>query len=239
MPDAKRSDDQQVDALTGLLGPEALNRAIAGCLDAAARKENVSLAYVAFDGLRDIYGGAGNLVGDTLMRELGRRLAAALRPVDRAGRIARDEFVIVFGPFANKLESLAVIARVRAHLAEPIKTSGSPFRPIVNIGTGTPPNDGATAEALVSHAEEAMLVVREQMREAAKKEAVERVAKARAHVEFATKNVADAEQLVRDADNNLVEAKRMVVEAKAAVTAALENAKALGVTIPGDKVVSK
>jgi diguanylate cyclase (GGDEF)-like protein len=224
--------DPSHDALTGLLGTESLNLALAAAIEAAANGEHTAIAHVAFDGLRELIDRAGNLVGDTLLRELGKRLHATVRGEDNVGRISRDEFLIIFRQLHGRLETLALVSRLRISLGEPVKIGSGPYKPLVNIGLAHPPADGTTADALTRVAEKAMLAMREQMREAAKREAIERLAHARTAVETAATNVTAAELAVRDADAALAEAKKLLAEAKAAVVTAAEHATSLGVAEP-------
>jgi diguanylate cyclase (GGDEF)-like protein len=201
-------------------------------IEAANGGEQVGVLYLSFDGLRELSNKSGNLVTDHLMRELSRRLRATMRECDRAGRIANDEFVVILRQLNGKLPTLALLSRMRVALADPIPAGKAPYVPIVNYGLAHPPADGTTLEALADAAERAMLAMREQVRQVARDDAVKRVASTRADVAAAIKGVADAEQAVRDADTALADSKRKLVEAKAAVTAALEHAKALGVADP-------
>jgi diguanylate cyclase (GGDEF)-like protein len=220
------------DSLTGLLTNDELVDECRAAIEAANGGEQVGVLYLSFDGLRELNNKSGNLVTDHLLRELSKRLRATMRECDHAGRIANDEFVVILRQLNGKLPTLALLARLRVALAEPIASGKGTFVPIVNYGLAHPPGDGATLEALADAAEKAMLVMREQTRQAARDEAIKRVASTRAAVVTATKGIADAEQAVRDADNALADSKRRLVEAKAAVTAALEHAKALGVAEP-------
>jgi diguanylate cyclase (GGDEF)-like protein len=221
--------DPSHDSLTGLLGTESLNHELAAAIEASGGGEHVAVAHVAFDGLRELIDRSGNLVGDTLLRELGKRLKATVREADHVGRISRDEFLIVFRQLHGRLETLALVSRLRIALGEPIKLATGPYKPLANIGLAHPPADGTSSDALTGVAEKAMLAMREQMRDAAKRDAVERLANARTAVDTAAKNLTAAEQAVRDADIALADSKKLLAEAKAAVVAATDHAKSLGV----------
>ena len=223
--------DATRDALTGLLTADAITAECVKAIEAANGGEHVAIGVVAFDGFRDLSNKQGNLVADHLLRELGPRLSEGVRDVDFVGRISRDEFIVVFRQLTGRLQTLALVSRFRIHVGEPVKTGTGPYKPIVNIGLAHPPADGTTTEALFEVAEKAMFVMQDETREAARREAVQRVTTARTAVTTATANVAAAEQAVRDADAHLIESKKLLAEAKAGVTAALENAKALGVAV--------
>ena len=223
---------ETLDVLTGLLGTDAVSAECGKAIEAANSGEGVAVAYVAFDGLRELSDRSGNLVTDQLLRELGTRLRGSLRDHDAAGHLSRDEFLIVLRQLGGRLETLAIVSRLRITLSEPIRSGKGTYRPVVNIGLAYPPADGNTREALTKVAEKAMLVMREQAREAARRDATQRVISTRAAVSAATANVSAAEQVVRDADNNLIDSKKLLAEAKAAVVEALDVAKRLGLTVP-------
>jgi diguanylate cyclase (GGDEF)-like protein len=219
------------DALTGLLTNDGLVDECRAAVEAAGGGEQVGIVYVSFDGLRELNEKSGNLVTDHLLRELSKRLRATLRPCDHAGRITRDEFVVIMRELNGRLATLALLSRLRVSLSEPIASGKGTFVPIVNYGLAHPPADGSTLESLSTVAEKAMLQMREHTRQVAREEAAARLTAARAAVTAATTRVADAELAVRDADSRLVDSKRLLVEAKAAVTAAVEHAKAIGVDV--------
>jgi diguanylate cyclase (GGDEF)-like protein len=218
-----------VDALTGLLTNDGLVDECRAAIEATSGGEHVGIALFSFDGLRELTEKSGNLVTDTLVRELSRRLRATLRTGDHAGRITRDEFVVILRNLGNRLETLALMARLRVALAEPISSGKTAYQPIVNYGLAYPPADGTTLEALSDAAEKQMLVMRAQTRQRAKDDAVKRLATTRAAVSSAAARVTDAELAVRHADAMLAESKRLLAEAKLAAAAALELAKSLGV----------
>jgi diguanylate cyclase (GGDEF)-like protein len=219
------------DLLTGLLAADELVDAVREAVEAANGGEHVALAYITFDGLSELNAKAGHLVTDKLLRDLSRRLKEEMRPGDAAGRITRDEFVLVMRNLKSRLEMLASLSKLRVHLADPIPSGRGYFFPMVNYGTATPPRDGTTLDALASHAEKAMLVMQDQTRIAVREDAVKRVQHARENLAAAQTGVAAAELAVREADNALAESKQLLAEAKAAVAATIEYAKSLGVAV--------
>jgi len=225
VPDAKR------DTLTGLLESDALADECRLAVEAANGGEQVGVLYLSFDGLRELNATAGNLVTDKLLRELGRRLRANVRECDRPGRINRDEFVVILRQLSGRLATLTLVSRLRIALAEPISSGKDGYVPIVNYGMAHPPTDGTSLEKLAAVAEAAMLVERDQARTLANEKALQRVAEARAAFAAAQAGVTAAEVAVRDADAALADAKRIVGERKAAVAAALDAAKALGLAV--------
>jgi diguanylate cyclase (GGDEF)-like protein len=223
--------DPTRDPLTGLLANDALVDECRKAVEAASGGEQVGILYLSFDGLRELNARAGNLVTDKILRELGRRLRESARECDHVGRLNRDEFVVILRQLSNRLATLTLVQRLRMNLAEPLSPGRDAYVPIVNYGLAHPPADGVTLEALVAVAERAMLAERDRAQATAKEKAAQRVADARAAASAAMAHITECELAVRDADSRLAEAKRLFGEAKAAVVAALEHAKGLGVAI--------
>jgi diguanylate cyclase (GGDEF)-like protein len=230
-PAAAAAPDPARDPLTGLLSNDALVDECRKAVEAAHGGESVGFVLFSFDGLRELNERSGNLVTDKLLRELGRRLRDAVREGDHVGRINRDEFIVILRGLGNRLTTLTLVARLRNTLAEPISPGKDAYLPIVDYGMSQPPADGTTLEALSAAAQTAMLAMREQNRVAMREKAQQRVVEARAAVNAAMAHITECEVAVRDADSALVESKRLLADAKAAVTAALDHAKALGVTV--------
>jgi diguanylate cyclase (GGDEF)-like protein len=217
------------DLLTGLLGNDALVDACRAAIEAANGGEHVAVAYFSFDGLRELNLRSGHLVTDHIVRELSRRLRATLRECDQAGRVANDEFVVILRQLGSRLETMALFARLRVALAEPIKSGKSAFIPIVNFGMAVPPTDGSTLEALSAAAEKQMLAMRDQMQAQMREDALKRIVAAREAVKAAGAGVTDAELAVRNADAHLVDAKKRLADARVAVVVAVQHAKELGI----------
>ena len=146
------------DTLTGLpnraLARDRLNQSLAR---AARDQTPVSVMFLDLDHFKTINDGAGHSVGDLVLLEVARRLAAAIRPVDSVARFGGDEFVVVCEG-ADETTAQDVAARILAALAEPIVVDDRTLYITGSIGIASaPPLD---AEELLSHADEAMYVAK-------------------------------------------------------------------------------
>lgn len=86
------------------------------------------------------------------MRELARRLRECVRDDDVVGRYIDDEFLIVFRGLAARIQSYALVARIRQRLAEPIKTGDLEITLAVFCGVANYPMDGREVALLVTAA---------------------------------------------------------------------------------------
>ncbi len=147
-----RSDARE-DRLTGAHGREAiLDELRNACTSAATNGENIAVAYVDVDHFERITEAHGALVADQCLRELARRLRECVRDDDVVGRYIDDEFLIVFRGLAARIQSYALVARIRQRLAEPIKTGDLEITLKVFCGVANYPMDGREVALLVTAA---------------------------------------------------------------------------------------
>jgi diguanylate cyclase (GGDEF)-like protein/PAS domain S-box-containing protein len=124
-----------------------------------ARKENrlVALLHVSLDRFRNLNQMLGHAFGDRILQHVA---AVLVREAERGGgsrdhvaRLAGDEFVVLLPSLLDAEE-----ASERAHgaleaLARPERIGSQEVRVGASIGTAVHPEDGATADALLQHAD--------------------------------------------------------------------------------------
>ncbi|MCP5268762.1 MAG: EAL domain-containing protein [Zoogloeaceae bacterium] len=130
-----------------------LEQAIA---EAHRRNEHGAILFVDLDRFKHINDSFGHSPADSLLAEVGRRLALALRKEDVVSRLGGDEFVIALFDI-NRREDAAVVSRkVLAALAEPFFVEGHEILISASIGISVFPDDGRDAETLIRNADVAM-----------------------------------------------------------------------------------
>ncbi len=146
------------DALTGLpnrlLLGDRLKQAIAG----AERSGHVfALAYLDLNGFKQINDSHGHDAGDEVLKAVAARLHAGLRASDTVARLGGDEFVVLLTPAQAPTEAEPVLNRLLDALIQPITlSSGVQVSVGSSLGLAHFPVDGATPDALMRHADEAM-----------------------------------------------------------------------------------
>ena len=88
--------DAAHDSLTRLANRRATLARLQKALDRAAETGAVvAVLFIDLDGFKQVNDQHGHLMGDSVLREVGRRLSAAVRRGDHVGRIGGDEFLVI------------------------------------------------------------------------------------------------------------------------------------------------
>jgi two-component system cell cycle response regulator len=134
------------DELTGLRNRRAMLHEVE-MLTAVARRHDhpLSILMLDIDRFKAINDGHGHLVGDEVLRDIGRRVRGRLRTADVAGRLGGDELLIALPETGvDGADTLAESVR-EAIGATPVRTSAGPVDVTVSIGVaGMEPDDDAS-----------------------------------------------------------------------------------------------
>lgn len=146
------------DALTSLPNRMLLIDRLQQALAWARRAgHHVAVCFGDLDGFKAVNDEHGHDAGDQLLREVARRLAAAVRPHDTVARLGGDEFVLVLTQLASPQDSDLVMRRAIDAVAEPFVLSGGAATQVtVSFGVAHSPADGTEAASLLAHADAAM-----------------------------------------------------------------------------------
>lgn len=141
------------DQLTGLSNRYAFEEEFTEKMTAPASR--FGLLLLDMDNLKQVNDSMGHSVGDGLIREVGRRLAAV-----SAGacvyRLGGDEFAVLC-PDCKDADSLAVLAeRLMSQMDVPYECDGNTIVPQVTIGGVLSNTDGASADELRQNADLAL-----------------------------------------------------------------------------------
>jgi diguanylate cyclase (GGDEF)-like protein/PAS domain S-box-containing protein len=155
------------DSLTRLPNRRLLGDRLRQALSSAQRHhKHVAVCYVDLDGFKPINDAYGHAMGDEVLREVARRLDDVTRASDTAARVGGDEFVLVLTDLAVEDEAVPVLSRASEALARPVHVAGGQVvRLSASIGVAFFPRDGADADALLRHADQAMYEAKRELRE--------------------------------------------------------------------------
>jgi diguanylate cyclase (GGDEF)-like protein/PAS domain S-box-containing protein len=153
------------DPLTGLENRFALNLHLEQLLAQARRAgQAVALLFLDLDHFKKINDSHGHQTGDLLLCEVAQRLRELLRDVDIIARLGGDEFIVVMAGALTPDLVTAVAVRIVQSLAAPYQFDGKTMHSGSSVGIAMFPNDAASANVLLRHADTAMYVAKSQGR---------------------------------------------------------------------------
>ena len=149
------------DALTGLPNRYHLSQRIQHAIDVAtAGKTRFALYFIDLDGFKIINDSLGHDTGDQLLKELAARLKGCIRKEDVVARLGGDEFVVLI----EKVDDAAMAAQIAEKLFECFRPDFHLADTILSIsasiGISLYPENGASIEDLLKHADAAMYEVK-------------------------------------------------------------------------------
>jgi len=150
------------DALTGLPNRRLLEDRLTQALALSYRnRKSTAVMFVDLDRFKTINDSLGHAVGDTLLREVARRLVKQMRVGDTICRIGGDEFVVVLPELKRSPDAAHVAQKVIENLSQPMVIEDRDLTITPSIGISVFPDDGRDAETLIRNADAAMYHAKE------------------------------------------------------------------------------
>jgi diguanylate cyclase (GGDEF)-like protein/PAS domain S-box-containing protein len=154
------------DALTGLpnrvLFADRLEQAL---LLSERRKRALSVVYLDLDRFKSVNDSYGHAVGDELLIAVSKRMKTALRDGDSLARFGGDEFVAILTDLESPGDCIPVLERLLEACSTPVLIlTGSQqinLHISASIGATVYPTDGADADLLMRHADQAMYMAKQ------------------------------------------------------------------------------
>jgi diguanylate cyclase (GGDEF)-like protein len=145
------------DALTNAYNRHALMQRLNDSLShAASRGSRLTLLYIDVDHFKAINDRHGHTVGDRLLIELARRLQKCLSEDEFVVRMGGDEFVVITPHLRDRDEMASLASRIRSSVNEPLVLDAVSVAVQISVGIAAYPDDAATAQLLLQHADVAL-----------------------------------------------------------------------------------
>ena len=154
---ARAIEQARTDPLTGLFNRAQLFVTLEQEVSRTRRSDRgFCVLMIDLDGLKAINDSGGHLRGDEVLRALGAVIRTSIRTADSAYRYGGDEFVVLL-PETDIVGAFVVAEKIRGG-AEEVGMAMTGPEPVtsVSIGLVSHPEDGLSAEELMSAADRAM-----------------------------------------------------------------------------------
>lgn len=145
------------DSMTGLPNRDLFDDRLSHAISLARRHDwTLAVMFLDLDGFKKINDTHGHAAGDSVLKDVARRLSLHARDEDTVCRNGGDEFLyLLVNPQGR--ENIERIARlVAASIAKPIAVGSRQFVVNASIGVAVYPADGATGVELIKCADTAM-----------------------------------------------------------------------------------
>jgi diguanylate cyclase (GGDEF)-like protein/putative nucleotidyltransferase with HDIG domain len=152
----RAQDSASTDFLTGLPNARSICAHLEKEISRCGRNSR-SLAVLVCDlnGFKSVNDNFGHLMGNKLLQEIAQNLSGVCRDYDQVGRLGGDEFVFVCPEL-----TLEEVERLKPRLESAVEAAGQSVCQskvvTVSIGAAFFPEDGSTAEELLSEADRRM-----------------------------------------------------------------------------------
>jgi diguanylate cyclase (GGDEF)-like protein/putative nucleotidyltransferase with HDIG domain len=154
-------DSAGTDFLTGLPNARSICAHLSNELGRSIRSQQ-SLAVLLCDlnGFKDVNDNFGHLIGNKLLQETAKNLLAVCRDYDLVGRFGGDEFVLIL-PQIDAKTVMEFLPRLELAVEEASRVICGNVAVTASIGAAFHPQNGVTAEELLSEADRTMYVAKE------------------------------------------------------------------------------
>jgi len=158
------------DALTNLPNRHLLLDRLENSLRTTRRyHHNGALLFLDLDNFKHLNDSLGHSIGDNLLQQVAKRLTMHVRDSDTVARLGGDEFVVVLTELDKELKHASAQAhniaeKIRLEIGKTYDLNGHDYHFTPSIGIALYPNEDATAEDVLRHADAAMYLSKKEGR---------------------------------------------------------------------------
>lgn len=157
----KNYQQANYDPLTGLATRQLADARISLTMELAERsKKHVGFLFIDLNKFKAVNDQYGHDVGDSLLKEVARRIRSCIRKNDTASRIGGDEFIVVLAELHNKSNAQRVAKAIIHEMSKPTLINNIVINIGVSIGISAYPDDGMEKHELIKLADTAMYKIK-------------------------------------------------------------------------------
>ena len=150
------------DPLTGLSNRRLFKNRLDKAVKSVQRANtSIALLFLDLDQFKRVNDTLGHDVGDSLLKEIARRLAQNIRENDTVSRIGGDEFTILLTDINNTNDVRIVAEKILLSLSKPYMINNQEINSSVSIGITLTPEDSIDSNILMKNADLAMYRAKE------------------------------------------------------------------------------
>ena len=151
------------DPLTGLPNRNLFNDRVEMEIRRTGRTgQKFGVMFLDLDDFKNVNDSLGHVMGDYLLKDVGKRLLKTIRDVDTVSRIGGDEFIVLLPQVADPKEIAIVAQRILDVFKDPFTIQNHEIFSTASIGICIYPTDGKDSVELLKNSDLAMYHAKEQ-----------------------------------------------------------------------------
>ena len=149
------------DDLTGLYNRAGFNQRYRDAFAEAQRNgDELSLLFIDLDNFKQLNDQYGHDFGDSLLKQVAKRIRATLSSSALIGRLGGDEFIVMLSGALKPVSIGAIAGRLIESLSTPFDLNGITYDCTASIGVARYPSDAITPEQLLKCSDSAMYTIK-------------------------------------------------------------------------------
>jgi len=153
------------DPLTNLPNRLLFSNRITHAIQRATRnKQHFAVIFLDLDHFKDINDTLGHHIGDSLLKEVAKRIKMSIRIDDTLARIGGDEFLILLENIQKDNDVIKVVEKIKKSLQPKFELENQIIHITASMGVALYPTDGQDVDTLLKNSDAAMYSSKEQGR---------------------------------------------------------------------------
>lgn len=124
-----------------------------------------ALFFIDLDNFKEANDTLGHEAGDHLLQQAAARIRSCVRQNDTVARIGGDEFTVILTEFEKTAHVKSIATKIIKELARPFQVYGNKVKISGSIGISLIPQDATNPENLISNADQAMYLAKNEGRD--------------------------------------------------------------------------